>query len=222
MAENHFRPFHKYYAEVYFLSSIFSLRRSNHSLTLVGLMLVLVGYPAVCSSESAAHRDADLGKCHRLFKPSESCSAPKRGRENCQQTVTLLCEWNPRWQIQTEIYNDTFLNRGHDELQTHWSKPLDTQRGRALNPTNVKLWFDLLKENIEIKIYFRIIFMEWTKWFPPSDQVLRGYWQRAQKHSTNKVALSEKMSQLLSLSVQMELFLNQPLYSKVKLHAEME
>ena len=24
---------------------------------------------------------------------------------------------------------DTFLNRHHDELQTHWSKPLDTQRG---------------------------------------------------------------------------------------------
>ena len=39
---------------------------------------------------------------------------------------------------------DTFLIRHHDELQTHWSKPLDTQQGWALNPTNVKLWFDLL------------------------------------------------------------------------------
>jgi len=45
---------------------------------------------------------------------------------------------------------DNFLNRHHDELQTHWSKPLDTQHGRAssLNSTNVKLQFDFVKENI--------------------------------------------------------------------------
>jgi hypothetical protein len=66
---------------------------------------------------------------------------------------------------------DIFLNRHHEELQTHWSKPLDTQRGRALNPTNVKLWFDLVKENIVDKdiLPHNIYGMDESR-FPPSDQ----------------------------------------------------
>ena len=41
-----------------------------------------------------------------------------------------------------------FLNRYRDEIQTHWSRPLDTQRARALNPDVVRSWFDLLEEHI--------------------------------------------------------------------------
>jgi hypothetical protein len=41
-----------------------------------------------------------------------------------------------------------FLGRHHDELQTHWSRPLDTQRARALKPAAVAHWFDLVKEHI--------------------------------------------------------------------------
>lgn len=40
----------------------------------------------------------------------------------------------------------TFLARHHDKLQTHWSRPLDTQRARALNPEAVKHWFSLVKQ----------------------------------------------------------------------------
>ena len=60
---------------------------------------------------------------------------------------------------------------------------------------------------------------EWMKVvFHHQIRVLRELLGReAQKHSTNKVVPSEKMSQLLSLSVQTELFLNRPLYSKVKI-----
>src|ERR1700692_209863 len=66
---------------------------------------------------------------------------------------------------------DVFLNRHREELQTHWSKPLDTQRGRALNPTNVKLWFDLVKENIVDKdILPHNIYGMDESGFPPSDQ----------------------------------------------------
>jgi hypothetical protein len=43
---------------------------------------------------------------------------------------------------------NNFLTRHCDKLQTYWSKPLDTQRGQALNPTNVKLWFDVVKDHI--------------------------------------------------------------------------
>jgi len=42
----------------------------------------------------------------------------------------------------------TFLNRNHNKLQTHWSKPLDMQRAQALNPEAVKHWFDLVEELI--------------------------------------------------------------------------
>jgi hypothetical protein len=43
---------------------------------------------------------------------------------------------------------DRFLERHNDELQTHWSRPLDTQRAQALNPAAVSAWFDLIKEHI--------------------------------------------------------------------------
>ena len=38
-----------------------------------------------------------------------------------------------------------FLDRHEDELQTHWSKPLNMQRARALNPEVVDTWFDLVE-----------------------------------------------------------------------------
>lgn len=41
-----------------------------------------------------------------------------------------------------------FLAKYHDELQTHWSRPLDTQHAQGLNPEVVKKWFDLLEEQI--------------------------------------------------------------------------
>ena len=41
-----------------------------------------------------------------------------------------------------------FLTRHRDPLQTHWSKPLDTQRARALNPEAVADWFSLVKQFI--------------------------------------------------------------------------
>lgn len=71
---------------------------------------------------------------------------------------------------------DTFLNRHHNELQTHWSKPLDTQRGRALNPTNVGLWFDLIKDNIVDKnILPQNVYGMDESGFPPSDQGTQSY-----------------------------------------------
>ena len=66
---------------------------------------------------------------------------------------------------------NVFLNRHHEELQTHCSKPLDTQHGGALNPTNAKLWFDLVRENIVDKdiLPHNIYGMDESR-FPPSDQ----------------------------------------------------
>jgi hypothetical protein len=39
-----------------------------------------------------------------------------------------------------------FLDRHRMVLQTHWSKPLDTQRARAMNPEAKQAWFKLLEE----------------------------------------------------------------------------
>jgi Tc5 transposase DNA-binding domain len=41
-----------------------------------------------------------------------------------------------------------FLDRHHDRLATHWSKPLDMQRARSLNPESVKSWFDIVEKFI--------------------------------------------------------------------------
>ena len=39
-----------------------------------------------------------------------------------------------------------FLTWHYEALQPHWSKPLDTQHAKSLNPAAVKSWFDLLKK----------------------------------------------------------------------------
>ncbi|KAF9236316.1 hypothetical protein BU15DRAFT_50230, partial [Melanogaster broomeanus] len=41
-----------------------------------------------------------------------------------------------------------FLTRHRDQLQTHWSKPLDMQHAQALNPATVNHWFDLLEKHV--------------------------------------------------------------------------
>ena len=44
-----------------------------------------------------------------------------------------------------------FLNRHRDTLQTHWSKSLDTQRAKCLNPEAVESWFKIVKTFITDK-----------------------------------------------------------------------
>lgn len=41
-----------------------------------------------------------------------------------------------------------FRDQHSDVLQTHWSKPLDTQRARSLNPDVKRAWFELVKKHI--------------------------------------------------------------------------
>jgi hypothetical protein len=64
-----------------------------------------------------------------------------------------------------------FLDRHHDEIQVHWSKPLDTQRARALNPEVVRKWFELVKESVVLAgIKPEDIYGMDESGFPPSDQ----------------------------------------------------
>ena len=47
-----------------------------------------------------------------------------------------------------ENWAPRFLDRHRDELQTHWSRPLDGQRAQALNPEVVKRWHKLVEEHV--------------------------------------------------------------------------
>ena len=48
-------------------------------------------------------------------------------------------------------WSDRFIEWHYQSLQMHWTKPLDTQCARALNPKIVKHWFSLVKEHIADK-----------------------------------------------------------------------
>ncbi|KLO08238.1 DDE-domain-containing protein [Schizopora paradoxa] len=61
--------------------------------------------------------------------------------------------------------------RHHDRLCTYWSKPLETQRAKALNPTAVKDWFRIVKEQIvDQGIDPENIYGMDKSGFPPSNQ----------------------------------------------------
>jgi hypothetical protein len=64
-----------------------------------------------------------------------------------------------------------FLDRHHEEIQTHWSKPLDMQRAKCLNPEAVKSWFDLAKKYIvDLGIPPENIYGMDESGFPPANQ----------------------------------------------------
>jgi hypothetical protein len=70
-----------------------------------------------------------------------------------------------------ESWVGRFLDRHRDILQTHWSKPLDTQRARAMNPEAKKRWFELLQEFIvEAGILPEDLYAMDETGCPPSDQ----------------------------------------------------
>lgn len=64
-----------------------------------------------------------------------------------------------------------FLERHETELQAHWSRPLDTQRANALNPTAVQAWFDLVEKFIvKLGVLPENIYGMDESGFPPSHQ----------------------------------------------------
>ena len=60
--------------------------------------------------------------------------------------ILLLAKYGANYEEVGKQWVFNFLDCHHDELQAHWSKPLDMQRGKALNPEAVKRWFELVKK----------------------------------------------------------------------------
>jgi hypothetical protein len=70
-----------------------------------------------------------------------------------------------------ESWVPRFLDRYHDELQTHWSRPLATERARSLNKDAVKHWFGLIKEKVIDKgVKEHNIYGMDESGFPPANQ----------------------------------------------------
>lgn len=64
-----------------------------------------------------------------------------------------------------------FVERHHAKLQTYWSKPLDSQRAKCLNPEAVRNWFAIVKVEIaEKNIAPENIYGMDESGFPPSNQ----------------------------------------------------
>jgi hypothetical protein len=81
--------------------------------------------------ESAAH---GFPLSHRQIEMTANAVLQSRLGANCECV-------GKKW-----IFS--FLDRHHERLQTHWSKPLDTQRANSLNPQAVESWFKLVEEFI--------------------------------------------------------------------------
>jgi hypothetical protein len=75
-----------------------------------------------------------LGEADRGFPPTYKATEK-------QANAIIESRDGPEYQPVGTSWVDRFLQRHRDELQTHWSKPLDTARARGLNPTVVRHWY---------------------------------------------------------------------------------
>ena len=66
----------------------------------------------------------------------------------------LLSKQGPNYEGVGKRWVFNFLTRHYNVLQPHWSRPLDTQRAKSLNPTAVKSWFDIV-EKFTVKLNIR-------------------------------------------------------------------
>lgn len=70
-----------------------------------------------------------------------------------------------------ESWVGRFLDRHRERLQTHWSKHLDTQRARAMNPEAKEHWFKLVEEFVvKLGISPECLYAMDETGCPPSDQ----------------------------------------------------
>ena len=70
-----------------------------------------------------------------------------------------------------ESWVPRFLDQYHDELQTHWSRPLAMEGAHSLNKDAIKYWYELMKENvIDTGIKEHNIYGMDKSRFPPANQ----------------------------------------------------
>jgi len=85
-----------------------------------------------------------------------------------------------------------FLDWHHDEIQEHWSQPLDTQRDWALNPEVIQKWFELVKESCACRNQTGGNLWDGWKWLSP-------FWPRntaCTQEKRNKDSAQTRISKL--------------------------
>jgi cytidine deaminase len=107
----------------------------------------------------------------KFILESANCGIPLSIKSIEKHADAIIAGHNKPGKPVGKTWVEGFLNQHRDQLQTHWSSPLATERAKALNPEAVKNWFELVKE----KIVDRGIKKENTygmdeSRFPPSNQ----------------------------------------------------
>ena len=67
----------------------------------------------------------------------------RRLREHVNEILTARL--GPNFPGVGKCWSDCFVAKHADHLKTSWASPLDSKRGRAVNPNTNKAWFDLLE-----------------------------------------------------------------------------
>ncbi|KIJ27084.1 hypothetical protein M422DRAFT_271772 [Sphaerobolus stellatus SS14] len=84
----------------------------------------------------------------RLVNSGTSLSvfnATKRALSPEEETMLLNYSHSPTDRAGIDVkWVDRYIERNRDQLQPHWSKPLDTACARALNPTIIDHWFNVI------------------------------------------------------------------------------
>ena len=81
----------------------------------------------------------------------------------------LKARFGSKYQPVGKNWSDRFVEHHYNQLQMHWSKPLDLKQAQAMNPYIVKHWFELIKEFIYDKnILPHNIYGMDESGFPPS------------------------------------------------------
>ncbi|KZV74373.1 DDE-domain-containing protein [Peniophora sp. CONT] len=70
-------------------------------------------------------------------------------REDVNELIAALPEHEQKGFV-TDSWVKRFLGRRRDDLKTYWTSPLAAERAQALNPTNVKLFFELVHEHVVV------------------------------------------------------------------------
>jgi hypothetical protein len=102
---------------------------------------------------------------------SADCSMPLTPHNITVHADAIITGQNEPGEPVGDSWVGKFLDRYHDELQTHWSKPLATERASSLNEESVKEWFKLIEKLVvERGIKRENIYGMDESSFPPSNQ----------------------------------------------------
>lgn len=118
-------------------------------------------YKTITNRYNGGRSNAEMHEAQQKLKPSEEQvlinflnESAERGFPQDLTQITNVANLIRQSRLGTacekvgESWVGRFLDRHREVLQTHWSKPLDTQRACVMNPEAKKEWFELVKKYV--------------------------------------------------------------------------